>query len=85
MIVDQENFNMYDTDENGTLDLEEVRGWAIPDYQDAADEEAEHLITSTDKDEDNKLSKEEILAQQELWVGSTATHYGEKIHDPSEL
>lgn len=85
ILIDQENFNLYDTDENGTLDVNEIRSWAIPDYKEASEDEAEHLIGLTDKDNDNKLTKEEIIAKQELWVGSSATNYGDDLHDPSEL
>ena len=54
-----------------------------------AEDEAEHLLEETDQDGDGKLSREEILEQFELWVGSAATDYGlqlsDKYHDPSEL
>lgn len=49
----------------------------LPDNNEAAVEEAEHLIERSDSDKDGKLSIEEIVNNHEDFVGSQATNYGE--------
>ena len=78
--MDKENFHAYDVDKDGRLNQAEVRAWVIPDYQGAADDEAEHLIEHSDLDGDGKLLRQEILNKYELWVGSSATDYGRTLH-----
>ena len=53
-----------------------------PDY-DHTEAEAKHLIYESDTDGDSKLSKDEILANYDLFVGSQATDFGEALtrHD----
>ena len=41
------------------------------------------VLQESDTNKDGRLTKEEILAQQDLWVGSAATEYNR--HDPGEL
>ena len=54
----------------------------ISDY-DHTEAEAKHLIYESDTDGDSKLSKDEILANYDLFVGSQATDFGEALtrHD----
>ena len=54
----------------------------LSDY-DHTEAEAKHLIYESDTDGDSKLSKEEILANYDLFVGSQATDFGEALtrHD----
>lgn len=86
LIVDQENFNSYDTDNNGKLDRQEIRSWTLPDRRSMSDEEAEHLLQETDLNKDGRLSFDEVLDRHDLWVGSAATEYGQSLrHDPAEL
>ena len=56
--------------------------WPLSDY-DHTEAEAKHLIYESDTDGDSKLSKEEILANYDLFVGSQATDFGEALtrHD----
>nr|XP_015208828.1 PREDICTED: reticulocalbin-1-like [Lepisosteus oculatus] len=73
-----------DLNKDGSLDTSEVAHWILPGEVDHADTEAKHLIYETDKDKDEKLTKEEILANWNMFVGSQATNYGEdltKKHD----
>jgi len=76
-----------DKDGNGKLDAEEMREWIMPKDFDHADAEAKHLIHMADDNKDGTLSKEEILAHYDVFVGSQATDYGEQLskHDPAEL
>lgn len=84
-IVDIENFKSYDSNNDGILDAQEIRDWALPN-QETAEDEADHLMEESDVDGDHKLSKEEILNNYDLWVGSLATDYlGPNTHDPGEL
>ena len=52
------------------------------DY-DHTEAEAKHLIYESDTNGDSKLSKDEILANYDLFVGSQATDFGEALtrHD----
>ena len=86
MIVDKENFDSYDVNADGYLDMKELKAWVLPDRRSMADEEADHLISETDLNRDEKLTYDEILDRHDLWVGSAATDYGQELrHDPSEL
>lgn len=88
-LVDKENFDSYDTSQDGRLSREEARSWVLPDHSGAAVDEAEHLISETDFNKDGKLTKQEIVDNHYLCVGSAATDYGSHLqkmrHDPSEL
>ncbi|XP_076852339.1 reticulocalbin-3 isoform X1 [Brachyhypopomus gauderio] len=73
-----------DMNKDGFLDASEVALWILPGDVDHADNEARHLIHETDKDNDDKMTKKEILENWNMFVGSQATNYGEdltKKHD----
>uniref|UniRef100_A0A8C1PJG1 Reticulocalbin 3, EF-hand calcium binding domain n=1 Tax=Cyprinus carpio TaxID=7962 RepID=A0A8C1PJG1_CYPCA len=73
-----------DMNKDGFLDANEVSHWILPGEVDHADNEARHLIHETDKNNDDKITKKEILANWNMFVGSQATNYGEdltKRHD----
>uniref|UniRef100_A0A3Q3VXV5 EF-hand domain-containing protein n=1 Tax=Mola mola TaxID=94237 RepID=A0A3Q3VXV5_MOLML len=73
-----------DTNKDGYLDAVEVANWILPGEVDHADNEAKHLIHETDTDKDERITKKEILANWNMFVGSQATNYGEdltKRHD----
>ncbi|KAM3863567.1 reticulocalbin-3 [Diretmus argenteus] len=73
-----------DTNKDGYLDATEVSHWILPGEVDHADNEAKHLIHETDTNKDDKITKKEILANWNMFVGSQATNYGEdltKRHD----
>jgi len=94
---EKETFVKHDLNKDGKLDKGEVQRMVIPDSQQSADEEADHLIKETDTDKNGKLSKNEILEKYQTWVGSAATDFGKKVgvhdeeeeehdyHDPEEL
>ncbi|XP_028156604.1 reticulocalbin-2 isoform X1 [Ostrinia furnacalis] len=65
-----------DTDGDGVLSLREVEKWVIPDNEEIAEEEVDHLFASADDDHDDLLSFAEILAHHDVFVGSEATDYG---------
>ena len=44
-----------------------------------AEQEAEHLFLSSDMNDDDRLSIEEILSHFDLFVGSEATGFGEHL------
>lgn len=68
-----------DINKDGYLDPEEVSQWILPGEVDHADNEAKHLIHDTDTDKDEKITKKEILANWNMFVGSQATNYGEDL------
>ena len=72
-----------DRNQDGFMDLEEVRAWIIPPDYDHSEAEAKHLVFEADEDHDNLLTKEEILEKYDLFVGSQATDFGEALtrHD----
>lgn len=73
--------NDYDMNKDGQLNKFEVLKWIIPDNQDMAEQEAEHLMMSADDDNDDKLSVNEIVNHHDLFVGSEATNFGDKLND----
>lgn len=74
------NFEELDKDKDGKLTPEELRPWALPDNNDAADEEVEHLMNLCDGDKDGHLSIDEIVAKEDEFLRSTATDYGRTLH-----
>ncbi|MGH0182145.1 UNVERIFIED_CONTAM: hypothetical protein FKN15_008250 [Acipenser sinensis] len=69
---------------DGKLDSGEVSKWILPGEVDHTETEAIHLIYESDQNKDEKLTKEEILNNWNMFVGSQATNYGEdltKKHD----
>ncbi|KAI5732537.1 hypothetical protein M8J76_001438 [Diaphorina citri] len=81
---EKEQFAMYrDKNGDGFMDEEEVKNWILPPDFDHSDAEARHLIYESDSDADQKLTKDEILAKYDLFVGSQATDFGEALvrHD----
>ena len=59
------------------IENEEVRDWILPSEYDHAENEARHLLDSCDNDSNGSLSKEEIIRNHDIFVGSQATG---KIH-----
>ncbi|XP_039631419.1 reticulocalbin-3 isoform X1 [Polypterus senegalus] len=80
----QQFIDFRDLNKDGKLDSDEVAHWILPGQVDHMDIEAKHLIYESDKDKDEKLTKEEVLGNWNMFVGSQATNYGEdltKKHD----
>ncbi|XP_069479660.1 reticulocalbin-1 [Ambystoma mexicanum] len=73
-----------DANKDGKMDKEEIRHWILPQDYDHAQAEARHLVYESDQDKDERLSRDEILENSNMFVGSQATNYGEdltKNHD----
>ena len=84
MASEREQFQKYrDRNQDGVMDLVEVRAWIIPPDYDHSEAEAKHLVFEADEDHDNLLTKDEILEKYDLFVGSQATDFGEALtrHD----
>uniref|UniRef100_A0A2K5ES40 Reticulocalbin-2 n=1 Tax=Aotus nancymaae TaxID=37293 RepID=A0A2K5ES40_AOTNA len=82
ILVEKDRFvNDYDKDNDGRLDPQELLSWVVPNNQGIAQEEALHLIDEMDLNGDKKLSEEEILEDQDLFLTSEATDYGRQLHD----
>ncbi|KAJ1069930.1 hypothetical protein K5549_017378, partial [Capra hircus] len=82
ILVEKDRFmNDYDKDADGRLDPQELLSWVVPNNQGIAQEEALHLIDEMDLNSDRKLSEEEILENQDLFLTSEATDYGRQLHD----
>lgn len=65
------------------MDADEVKDWIAPAEFDHAEAEARHLMFEGDADADERLSRAEVLAKYDLFVGSQATDFGEALarHD----
>ncbi|KAK4468763.1 hypothetical protein MN116_007936 [Schistosoma mekongi] len=81
LIVERENFKNYDINADGKLDHNEMALWITPGFDKTAIDETEHLFHETDKDKDGLLTKEEVIDQHDLWVGSQATDYGRHLEN----
>ncbi|CAO2579659.1 Rcn1 [Lemmus lemmus] len=85
VLSEREQFSDFrDLNKDGKLDKDEIRHWILPQDYDHAQAEARHLVYESDKNKDEKLTKEEILDNWNMFVGSQATNYGEdltKNHD----
>lgn len=81
---EKEQFSSFrDKDGDGYMNEEEVKAWIIPPDYDHSSAEAKHLVYEADSDQDEKLTKNEILNKYDLFVGSQATDFGEALtrHD----
>ncbi|XP_001380444.2 reticulocalbin-1 [Monodelphis domestica] len=85
VVNEREQFEDFrDLNKDGKMDKEEIQHWILPQDYDHAQAEARHLVYESDQDKDQKLTKEEILENWNMFVGSQATNYGEdltKNHD----
>ncbi|XP_022820839.1 reticulocalbin-2 [Spodoptera litura] len=80
LISEKDKFdNDLDLNKDGIIDLQEMHSWIIPDNEEIADEEVDHLFASADDDHDDLLSFEEILQHHDVFVGSEATDYGSDL------
>lgn len=78
LTAEREQFHKHrDKDGDNKLDKKELGEWIMPVGFDHAEAEAKHLIFEADFDKDEVLSKSEILDQQDLFVGSQATDFGD--------
>ncbi|KAI5620738.1 reticulocalbin-1, partial [Silurus asotus] len=68
-----------DLNKDGKMDVDEIRHWILPQDYDHAQAEARHLLYESDTDKDQMLTKEEILQNWNMFVGSQATNYGEDL------
>ncbi|CAG9121712.1 unnamed protein product [Plutella xylostella] len=59
-----------DANDDGVLDENEVKGWIIPNNEELAEEELEHMFELADDDRDDRLSFEEMLRHHRVFVGS---------------
>lgn len=75
----------YDRNGDGKLDSSEVLLWLAPDDRESAEQEAEHLIQSSDENHDDVLDLEEIVRHHDVFVGSEATDYGQHLHNPHKF
>uniref|UniRef100_A0A8C5WIB7 Reticulocalbin 1 n=1 Tax=Leptobrachium leishanense TaxID=445787 RepID=A0A8C5WIB7_9ANUR len=68
-----------DLNKDGKMDHAELRHWILPEDYDHAQAEARHLLYESDLNKDKLLTKEEILQNWNMFVGSQATNYGEDL------
>ncbi|GMT00505.1 hypothetical protein PENTCL1PPCAC_22679 [Pristionchus entomophagus] len=71
----------YDMNGDGILTGEEVTKWLIPNVEETAQSENDHIFQRADTDKDGYLSYEEVSNQYELFVESEATRYGQHLDD----
>ena len=86
LVTEKERFDTdLDKNKDGFLDEAEIIAWVIPDNNEIATDEVNHLFAGADEDVDGLLSVKEIIDNHELFVGSEATDYGEHLHDPNRF
>ena len=86
LLTEKERFDSeLDKNKDGFLDEAEIIAWVIPDNNEIATDEVNHLFAGADEDVDGLLSVKEIIDNHELFVGSEATDYGEHLHDPDRF
>ncbi|XP_028929106.1 reticulocalbin-3 [Ornithorhynchus anatinus] len=68
-----------DLDGDGHLNAQEVGHWVLPPDYDQPYVEANHLLHESDSNKDGQLSKQEVLDNWSMFVGSQATNYGEDL------
>ncbi|XP_032089569.1 reticulocalbin-2 [Thamnophis elegans] len=84
IVVEEDRFkNDYDKDKDGKLNAKELLAWVMPNNEGLAQEEAVHLLDEMDLDGDRRLSANEILENQDMFLNSEATDYGRQLHDKS--
>ena len=71
----------YDKNRDGFLEGEEIIDWMLPNNEETADEEVQHLFSVADSDHDSRLSVQEVLNEHRTFVGSEATEFGDQLHD----
>ncbi|XP_077568264.1 reticulocalbin-2 [Stigmatopora nigra] len=72
--------DLYDQDKDGMLNRDEQLRWIAPNSYGAAREEALHLIKEMDQDGDKRISEDEVLKNQEMFMNSEVTDYGRHLH-----
>ncbi|CAF1520193.1 unnamed protein product, partial [Adineta steineri] len=78
--VERKNFRNYrDLDHDGKMSRKEVELWLMPTDYDNIQAETEHLFHEADKNQDDQLTKEEILDKHDVFVGSQATDWGDLL------
>ncbi|CAF4498690.1 unnamed protein product [Rotaria magnacalcarata] len=84
--TERENFLTYrDLDHDKKLNRKEVELWLMPVDYDNIEAETSHLFREADKDQDNQLTKEEILDKHDVFVGSQATDWGAELKVHQDL
>ncbi|KAM8860403.1 reticulocalbin-2 isoform 1-T3 [Synchiropus picturatus] len=71
---------LYDQDKDGKLNREEQLRWVAPNSYSSAREEALHLIREMDQNGDGRISEAEVLKNQDLFMNSEVTDYGQQLH-----
>ncbi|XP_053604986.1 reticulocalbin-2-like isoform X2 [Plodia interpunctella] len=80
LVSEKEKFDDLDSDGDGRLDEKEIMRWMIPDNEEIAGEEVDHLFSTADDDRNDVLSFEEILDHHDVFVGSEVTDYGSDLY-----
>ena len=76
METEKDIFKDMDMNGDGYLNGDELILWIQQDNGEIAVDEAIHLIETADKDEDGKLSHDEVMEAMEDFIESDATEYG---------
>jgi len=84
--AEREQFAQYrDKDKDGFMHQEEVKSWITPPDYDHSSAEATHLVKEADGDGDGVLTKDEILENYDVFVGSQVTDFGEALNRHDEF
>ena len=84
--TERDNFREYrDLNHDGKLDRKEVQQWLMPTDYDNIKAETAHLFHQADTNKDEQLTKDEMIAKYDVFVGSQATDYGAELTIHNDL
>ncbi|XP_055375624.1 reticulocalbin-2 [Condylostylus longicornis] len=81
LLEERTRYEAADKDKDGFLTGDEIISWAVPNQEQIALEEVDHLFAISDEDHDLRLSYLEIINNHETFVGSEATDFGEQLEN----
>ncbi|XP_054153313.1 reticulocalbin-2-like [Oppia nitens] len=81
-LVEKDRFhNEYDLDHDNRLNKKECLLWLIPNNYEMSESEANHLISLSDDNRDERLSIDEIVDHHDVFVGSEVTDFGQNLEN----
>lgn len=86
MDIEKDEFTkVLDNNKDGMLDEDEIGRWILPTRNNDSTSEAKHLIAESDRNGDGMISRDEMLKNYYLFVGSQASDFGEMLKEHNEL